>query len=417
MIETWNLLEAYRKHFNKMKRQNLVAHLSIDEDYRRPLLISREDVLGDIFRSPLFKASKLHGQHSVFANLDVRFSVGKGPDRTIEDGIDASGLSNELNSLFWEQLETYEVEDEEFEGRNKANKIRLFQKESENSMLFLPVTYCDSDDKPYELTKNLEQKYEIVGRFLLRAFLNNMTVPSAFANNILVDFLLNFDLRYSVKSVQEMLSDLMAVDPSYGWVQKTMEDKNSPCSTLLLNDDHRPLEGELARSCLKEFIKMRVIVPRVNQFKAIAKGFFLDNTFSVGPFLEICSSSKELRLLISGEEVFDVDRLWEIIDLQGFGKNEETTRDQLRRVLEDMSEKELRLFLKFITGLYALPMNNKAEALRITVKPDKQMTEGVRFPQAQTCDRQLILPEYRSKQEMKEKLLEAISYHSRFMLK
>jgi len=200
---------------------------------------------------------------------------------------------------------------------------------------------------------------------------------------------------------------------------KVFKDENAKCSDLFLNDDHSPLHGENARPSLKKFIKEQILSPRESQLRAIAKGFFLDNTFSVVPFLEICSSPKELRLLLCGEETFDVDRLWEIIDFQGFmGRKEQIAKEQLRGALGAMTEKELRLFLRFVTGLYALPINSKAEALHITVKPDNQVTDGVRFPQAQTCDRQLTLPEYLSQEEMLKRLREAIQpENSLFMMK
>eukprot|EP00638_Chattonella_subsalsa_P016543 CAMPEP_0117826918 /NCGR_PEP_ID=MMETSP0949-20121206/6393_1 /TAXON_ID=44440 /ORGANISM="Chattonella subsalsa, Strain CCMP2191" /LENGTH=183 /DNA_ID=CAMNT_0005667243 /DNA_START=36 /DNA_END=587 /DNA_ORIENTATION=+ len=179
-----------------------------------------------------------------------------------------------------------------------------------------------------------------------------------------------------------------------------------------------------AHQCVKEFIRQRVILPREEALRAIKKGFSLDNSLSVAPFLEICSSAKERRLLLCGEEIFSAKGLWRVLDFQGFGKDEARIKEFFRQVLEEMKETELRLFLKFVTGLYALPVSSPTNPFRIAVKPDSQQNTGgdsainqLRFPTAQTCYKELTLPRYESKAEMKQRLLEAIQpQHSTFTI-
>lgn len=120
---------------------------------------------------------------------------------------------------------------------------------------------------------------------------------------------------------------------------------------------------------------------------------------------------KELELLISGISFVDVNDLRANTTYQGY----ESTSPQIYwfwDILEEMDQNCLATFLQFVTGTSRVPLGGFRELMgmcgpqRFSIHKDFDET---RLPSAHTCFNQLDLPEYSSKELLKEKLFQAIS--------
>ncbi|VDP35917.1 unnamed protein product [Soboliphyme baturini] len=79
----------------------------------------------------------------------------------------------------------------------------------------------------------------------------------------------------------------------------------------------------------------------------------------------------------------------------------------LVEVLCDMNGDERKAFLQFITGCSSLPPGGLANLYpRLTIVKKVEATDGT-YPSVNTCVHYLKLPEYSSKEVLREKLLAA----------
>jgi ubiquitin-protein ligase E3 A len=86
---------------------------------------------------------------------------------------------------------------------------------------------------------------------------------------------------------------------------------------------------------------------------------------------------------------------------------------QFWSLFQEFSSEQKKLFLKFTTGTDRCPHGGVAE-LKLIIARNGPDTE--KLPTAHTCFNVLLLPEYSSKQKLKEKLLKAIQFSSGFGL-
>jgi hypothetical protein len=122
---------------------------------------------------------------------------------------------------------------------------------------------------------------------------------------------------------------------------------------------------------------------------------------------------KELERLICGKKTVDIEMLKShtkyTLDI-----NEQTARVKwLWDVLNEISDDDKVKFIKFCWGQERLPATNEEyEKLQVqfTIKPyiDKKKIDI--FPKADTCFFSLELPDYSSKEKMKNMILTAINF-------
>lgn len=122
----------------------------------------------------------------------------------------------------------------------------------------------------------------------------------------------------------------------------------------------------------------------------------------------------ELELMISGLPTVDVSNLRENVLYKNYN-NQSTVIQWLWEVLEEFSNTERAEFLQFITGSSKVPVegfsglratNGQPQKVEINKLPAEK--PDTRLPQAHTCFFQLDLPEYSSRDILREKLLIAI---------
>jgi E3 ubiquitin-protein ligase HECTD1 len=158
---------------------------------------------------------------------------------------------------------------------------------------------------------------------------------------------------------------------------------------------------EYVRLC-REFYLYTGIRRQVNAFRT---GF--NRVFPIDTLQSF--SAEELRLLLCGEQYPEWTRE-EIVQFTepklGYNRDSRTFLD-LVSVLLDMDGEERRSFLQFTTGCSSLPPGGLANLHpRLTVVRKVDAGDGS-YPSVNTCVHYLKLPEYSSKEVMRERLLAA----------
>jgi len=145
-----------------------------------------------------------------------------------------------------------------------------------------------------------------------------------------------------------------------------------------------------------------------SQIKAYLEGFHE----LVKPELISIFTAKELELLISGMPDIDIDDLKKNTDYQGW-KATDKEIGWFWSIMFSLSRSEKAAFLQFATGSSKVPLAGFAElqGMRGTQKFSIHKAGGSSgaLMSAHTCFNALDLPVYKSEEEMKEKLLYAIS--------
>nr|XP_014095758.1 probable E3 ubiquitin-protein ligase HERC4 [Bactrocera oleae] len=144
------------------------------------------------------------------------------------------------------------------------------------------------------------------------------------------------------------------------------------------------------------------------QFKAFRKGFM---KVCWGRVLQIFKPD-ELMAVVVGNEEYD----WQALELHCEYKNGYNSGDQTIRwfweVFHELPESEKKKFLLYLTGSDRIPIQGM-KAIKICIQP----TNDERFlPVAHTCFNLLDLPQYKTKERLKYKLLQAIQQTQGFSL-
>lgn len=132
------------------------------------------------------------------------------------------------------------------------------------------------------------------------------------------------------------------------------------------------------------------------QFYAFAAGFYqvLDlRTIRILP-------PEAFKKLIEGQKTIHVIDLKRLVTYEGYT----ATSDQIKwfwEVIEEYSQEKLGLLLEFVTGSKRLPASGQ-HTLRFNITRMDGETQAL--PQSSTCFGNLLLPTYRSKEVMKQKL-------------
>ncbi|RNA22112.1 ubiquitin- ligase E3A isoform X1 [Brachionus plicatilis] len=122
---------------------------------------------------------------------------------------------------------------------------------------------------------------------------------------------------------------------------------------------------------------------------------------------------KEIETLLCGTKVLD----WKALEKSttydsGFEKDTPYIKD-FWNIFEEFTDEEKMLFLKFTTGTDRCPHGGLSE-LKLTLARNGPDTD--KLPTAHTCFNVLLLPEYSSKEKLREKLIKAIQYSRGFGL-
>jgi E3 ubiquitin-protein ligase HUWE1 len=146
-----------------------------------------------------------------------------------------------------------------------------------------------------------------------------------------------------------------------------------------------------------------------DQIAAFSRGF---NEIVPHDVVRILNPS-ELELLISGTPSIDVADLKNNTEYQGYSASAPQVR-WFWEVVEDLTEEDRARLLMFVTGTSKVPLDG-FKALQGISGPQKFQihraygAESGRLCSAHTCFNQLDLPEYATKEELRDRLMFAIS--------
>ena len=139
--------------------------------------------------------------------------------------------------------------------------------------------------------------------------------------------------------------------------------------------------------------------------------FFADGLSSVLPVeLLTLFTGEQLRDIMCGNPEIDVELLLRVVEYEGYSENDDVV-SYLWDVLREMTTSERKLFLQFVWARNRLPLKEADFDAPFRIQKDtKAVKEGDDYPlpSASTCFFSLMLPEYPSKDVLKEKLLFAI---------
>ncbi|XP_069560172.1 ubiquitin-protein ligase E3A isoform X2 [Brachyistius frenatus] len=144
------------------------------------------------------------------------------------------------------------------------------------------------------------------------------------------------------------------------------------------------------------------------QFKAFKKGFLMVTNESP---LKYLFRPEEVELLICGSRKLDFEALEKTTEYDGgYGKDSQIIKD-FWATLHSFGEEQKRLFLQFTTGTDRAPVGGLGKLKMIIAKNG---SDTDRLPTSHTCFNALLLPEYSSKEKLRERLLKAITYAKGF---
>eukprot|EP01059_Diplonema_ambulator_P031754 TRINITY_DN5931_c0_g1_i1.p2 TRINITY_DN5931_c0_g1~~TRINITY_DN5931_c0_g1_i1.p2 ORF type:complete len:332 (+),score=84.75 TRINITY_DN5931_c0_g1_i1:1119-2114(+) len=314
---------------------------------------------------------------------------------TNEEGIDEGGVKKEFFQLVIRQLV-----DPSFGmfTENKETNVHWFQ----------PRIVCDSNDIEFML----------IGKM----------VGLAIYNQVILD--INFP-RVAFKkllNIKPTFADLEDLDPQlYSGLVKLLEFDEAKeggsvedvfCRNFIVTHE---VFGETVEVELKPGGASTVLTGENRQEyvdlytdyvcnKSVGKNF---EEFRDG-FYEVCGMQAELlgvfhpielEQMVVGCPVFDLAELEETTRYDGY-KPADQLITHFWSIIKEMDTTQQRSFLKFSTGTDRLPIRG-LKSLGFVI--GKNGGDSDQLPTAHTCFNHLLLPEYPTREKLKEKLLNAIS--------
>ena len=143
-------------------------------------------------------------------------------------------------------------------------------------------------------------------------------------------------------------------------------------------------------------------------FNSFEKGFYKVFSRDLSKIL----SSEELELIICGTQILDFNELKRVCHYEEYTKDSQTII-YFWEILLEFKEEEKKKFLSFVTGCDRAPIDGLG-SLPITISNGG--SDLNQLPSAHTCFNNLILPDYKNKEILKEKLHIAINYSEGFGL-
>ena len=235
-----------------------------------------------------------------------------------------------------------------------------------------------------------------VGRFLAMAVAQRQSVgvelSLAFCSKMLGLGISLADIEHDEPSLFRSLSAMRT------YSNEELEDYEIPSPTGGI-----PVTTTNVENFIEWTVNQAILPGAEAEFEHIRNAFFdLLPRDSLTPFL----TGTDLKLLIAGESRIDAEDLIRNMQLRVHWPGSETLVGWLCSVLRSMSQRDLQLFIRFVTGRARLPLGG-ASALspRITIDYRGQF-DG--YPRAHTCFNSIDLPPYSDEDTLEEHLLGAI---------
>ncbi|CAD5122844.1 DgyrCDS11247 [Dimorphilus gyrociliatus] len=181
----------------------------------------------------------------------------------------------------------------------------------------------------------------------------------------------------------------------------TVDLKEGGCN-ILVNNENREEFVELYTDFL---LNKRI----ERQFAAFRRGFKLVTDESP---LSTLFRPEEVELLICGSEDFNFEELEKTTEYDGgYDQQSDTIRHFWELVHQEFTEEQKKQLLQFTTGSDRVPVGGLSKLKLIIARngPDSD-----RLPTAHTCFNVLLIPDYKRKDKLRERLLKAIIHTKGF---
>ncbi|KAL1022069.1 hypothetical protein UPYG_G00021800 [Umbra pygmaea] len=174
------------------------------------------------------------------------------------------------------------------------------------------------------------------------------------------------------------------------------------------NGDTIPVTNENRKEFVAQYADYMLNKSVEKQFKAFRRGFHMVTNESP---LKYLFRPEEIELLICGSRNLDFQALEETTEYDGGYSRDSRIIKEFWETLHSFAEEQKRLFLQFTTGTDRAPVGGLGKLKMIIAKngPDTD-----RLPTSHTCFNVLLLPEYNTKEKLRERLLKAILYAKGF---
>ncbi|XP_077461342.1 ubiquitin-protein ligase E3A-like [Stigmatopora argus] len=174
------------------------------------------------------------------------------------------------------------------------------------------------------------------------------------------------------------------------------------------NGDKIPVTNENRKEFVAQYAEYMLNKSVEKQFKAFRRGFHMVTNESP---LKYLFRPEEIELLICGSRNLDFLALEDTTEYDGGYNRDCRIIKEFWETLHSFGEEQKRLFLQFTTGTDRAPVGGLGKLKMIIAKngPDTD-----RLPTSHTCFNVLLLPEYSSKEKLRERLLKAITYAKGF---
>ena len=264
-----------------------------------------------------------------------------------------------------------------------------------------------------------EEQFSLVG----------MVLGLAIYNSHILDIQFPLAVYKKLLGQRVDLSDLKVLEPTIGRTLQNILDYDGDveadmCLTFSLSKEvfgesrvvelipdgaNIPVTNANREEYVERYVRFYLDESVQNQFQPFALGF---KEVVSGPVLKLFQPS-ELELMICGSRELDFAALEKSAHCtDGYNKDSQIIR-WLWSIIRELSPKEKRQFLQFITGSDRAPIKGLGSLNVVIARfgPDSDA-----LPTAHTCFNHLLIPEYSSKSKLREKLKLAISNSEGFGL-
>ncbi|KAI0459129.1 hypothetical protein F5B21DRAFT_457321 [Xylaria acuta] len=194
------------------------------------------------------------------------------------------------------------------------------------------------------------------------------------------------------------------MDPAQqeSWPQPSLRFDAKPLSAD--NPTDAPLvTGENRNAFVSDYIRYLTDVSVAPQYEAFARGF---RTCLHPKSLTLLTPSL-LQAIVEGTQEIDIAELRAVARYSGWDANHRTIRD-FWSVVKKFDDRMRRKLLEFVTSSDRLPVGGAGSIQFVIQKNGEEEGEGARLPTAYTCYGHLLLPEYRDKEVLRERLSMAV---------
>ncbi|EGC34029.1 hypothetical protein DICPUDRAFT_153832 [Dictyostelium purpureum] len=400
LIDSREKIAAFRAHVSSLSEMAEEMGESIQ------LTLRRDKIVSELFQ---FFHKKIE-QNKLFSRLEVSFQG--------EKGLDHGGLLSEMYSLLFndnqiiqqvnQELENIQQQDQQQQYEFKSifsKRFNLFETSGTDSPFFLLISgelFNNENDKLnnplYSTLKSEQAIFKVLGRVFLKAVIDGKPIPDVFPPSFF-KYLLN---------IKPNLQDLEVYDPQLALSFKKVLVLDN-IEDYLTTTFEGLIEGgeniEVTDSNKEDFIQKnieRVLVDcRQSKLEAFKSGFMSIESLNAHFAL---FSPTELQLLMCGNTLVDASVLQKSFKFIGFPDSSNTPKF-FCKVIEEMSQDELHLFLRFLTGMVVIPLQGLEKPLSIINVPKSE-----KLPCAHTCSYQLDLPDYNDLDLLKRKLIQMLEW-------